>query len=99
VTRRFSFEYETDLIGWGLVSGASLLPDIDLPTSKLGRVLFWLSTRLEKRFGHRTITHSAIAITALALLASPLFLVKPLYAEGFGQQHYAFTVALANGTD
>lgn len=37
------------------------------------------STRLEKRFGYRTITHSAIAITALALLASPLFLVKPLY--------------------
>lgn len=77
------FEYQTDLIGWALASAASLLPDADLPTSKLGRALFWLSTRLEKRFGHRTLTHSFIAIAAVALLASPyvprgtsLFLVR-----------------------
>ncbi len=64
------FEYETDPVGWAIVCAASLLPDADLPTSKLGRALFWLSTRLEKRFGHRTITHSVIAIAALALLCS-----------------------------
>lgn len=73
------FEYNTDLIGWALASAASLLPDADLPTSKIGRALFWLSTRFEKRFGHRTITHSAIAIAALALFTSPLFLVEHLY--------------------
>jgi inner membrane protein len=73
------FEYQTDLIGWALASAASLLPDADLPTSKLGRALFWLSTRLEKRFGHRTLTHSFIAIAAVALLVSPLFLVEHLY--------------------
>lgn len=60
-------------------SAASLPPDADLPTSKLGRALFWLSTRLEKRFGHRTITHSVIAIIALALLTFPLLLVNPIY--------------------
>jgi inner membrane protein len=73
------FEYGTDLIGWALASAASLLPDADLPTSKVGRALFRLSTRLEKRFGHRTLTHSFIAIATVALLASPLFLVGSLY--------------------
>lgn len=73
------FEYDTDLVGGALAAGASLLPDVDLPTSKLGRVLFWLSTRLEKHFGHRTITHSFIAIIVLALLASPLLFIKALY--------------------
>lgn len=71
------FEYETDLIGWALAAAASLLPDTDLPTSKLGRALFWLSTRLERRFGHRTLTHSLIAVAVVTLLASPLFLVEP----------------------
>jgi inner membrane protein len=73
------FEYNTDLVGWALASAASLLPDADLPTSKIGRALFWLSARLEKRFGHRTLTHSVIAIAALALLVSPLLWVEPVY--------------------
>ena len=46
------FGYKPDWAGWALVSVAALLPDIDLPTSSLGRMLFWLSTRLEQRFGH-----------------------------------------------
>jgi inner membrane protein len=29
------FEYETDMIGWALAAAASLLPDADLPTSKI----------------------------------------------------------------
>ena len=70
------FEYPPDPVSWGLAGAASLLPDIDLPTSRLGRALFWASTRLERRFGHRTVTHSALA--AVALLASPLLLLKPL---------------------
>lgn len=73
------FEYRPDWIGWALASAASLAPDIDLPTSKPGRLLFWLSTRLERNFGHRTITHSAIAVGAVALLALPLLPFKSLY--------------------
>jgi len=68
------FEHKPDLVGWALSAGASLLPDVDLPTSKLGRALFWLSTRLERRYGHRTLTHSALAVGSIALLASPLLL-------------------------
>ncbi|MGH8569738.1 MAG: metal-dependent hydrolase, partial [Gammaproteobacteria bacterium] len=73
------FEYDTDLVGWALAAAASLLPDADLPVSKLGRALFWLSTRLERRFGHRTLTHSFVALAAVALLASPLLLVEPVW--------------------
>jgi inner membrane protein len=54
------FEYEPGLISWALAAGASLLPDIDLPTSRLGRVFFFVSTRLDRDFGHRTIAHSCV---------------------------------------
>lgn len=73
------FEYETSITGWALAAGASLLPDIDLPTSKLGRVLFWISTRLEREFGHRTVTHSMLALIVVAMLAGPLYLVNPAW--------------------
>ncbi|MBK1695402.1 metal-dependent hydrolase [Chromatium weissei] len=69
------FEYQPDLIGWGLAASCALLPDIDLPTSKFGRVLFWISTRLERRFGHRTLTHSFIGVLMVALLTAPLHLI------------------------
>ena len=69
------FEYQPDLTGWALTATAALLPDIDLPTSRLGRALFFISTRLEREFGHRTLTHSLIALLVVAVLASPLHLL------------------------
>lgn len=65
-------EYPADPIAWGLTAFASILPDVDLPTSRVGRPLFWLSTRLEKRFGHRTVTHSVFALILVVALAFPL---------------------------
>jgi inner membrane protein len=73
------FEYRADLVGWALAAGASLLPDIDLPTSKVGRILFWASTRMERNFGHRTITHSLLALLTVAALASFLYLFEPVW--------------------
>jgi len=73
------FGYPPDGVGWLLVAVASLGPDVDLPTSKVGRLLFWLSVPLEQRFGHRTITHSAVGLLVVALIASPLWWVRPLY--------------------
>ena len=72
------FEYRTDPVSWGLAMLFSLMPDIDLPTSKVGRPLFWISVPLEKRFGHRTITHSFIGVAILVALASPLYFIYPL---------------------
>jgi inner membrane protein len=72
------FEYTTDPFSWGLAILFSFMPDIDIPTSRVGRPLFWLSVPLEKRFGHRTITHSLIGVSCLAVLALPLYLLYPL---------------------
>ena len=73
------FGYKPDVVGGLLVAVASLGPDVDLPTSRVGRLLFWLSVPLERRFGHRTVTHSAVGLLTVALLAAPLWLVRPLY--------------------
>ena len=73
------FGYKPDWIGWLLAATASLLPDADLPTSKIGRLFFWLSVPLERRFGHRTLTHSAVGMMAVAMPAAPLWFVSPLY--------------------
>jgi inner membrane protein len=71
--------YRPDPVGWALAAVASLLPDVDLPTSKVGRLFFWLAVPLERRFGHRTITHSAVGLAAVAGLAAPLWWIEPLY--------------------
>ena len=62
-----------------LAAVASVLPDIDLPTAKIGRLFWFVSVPLERRFGHRTLTHSALMLLAVGLLASPLWLLNPLY--------------------
>lgn len=41
-----------------------LLPDIDHPSSLLGRRLRWISVPISRAFGHRGFTHSLIAIVA-----------------------------------
>ena len=38
----------------------SILPDIDLPTSWLGRIFFFISEPIERVFGHRSLTHSML---------------------------------------
>jgi inner membrane protein len=65
-------EYKIDNIAWLLAVVFSVMPDIDLPKSQIGRPLYFISVPLEKRFGHRTITHSIIGMGILAALAYPL---------------------------
>ncbi|MCB0084756.1 MAG: metal-dependent hydrolase, partial [Caldilineaceae bacterium] len=49
---------------------ASLLPDIDHPKSIIGRALKPIAVAINRRWGHRTITHSAvILITSTFLFA------------------------------
>jgi len=73
------FGYKPDGIGWLLAAIASLLPDIDLPPARMGRLFWFVSVPLERRFGHRTLTHSAVSLAAIAALAAPLWWVAPLY--------------------
>ena len=55
---------------------ASLLPDIDTEASRIGRLVPFVSRRIEKRFGHRTLTHSLLFIVFLAVTLSPLLLLN-----------------------
>jgi membrane-bound metal-dependent hydrolase YbcI (DUF457 family) len=51
----------------------ALLPDLDSAASHVGRLFPWLSRPLERRFGHRTVTHSLLATGSVALVTFLLF--------------------------
>ena len=50
---------------------ATLLPDIDKSDSLFGQVLPWVSRWFERRFPHRSCTHSLVASGALAIATYP----------------------------
>lgn len=49
----------------------SLLPDIDISVSPAGRVFPWISRWLERRFPHRSCTHSFFASFIVAIATYP----------------------------
>ena len=58
---------------------AALLPDIDKSDSTLGQVLFPISHWFERRFPHRSCTHSIVASGILALIIYPFAAVGYVY--------------------
>lgn len=54
---------------------ASLLPDVDISTSPAGRVLPWIARYFERRFPHRSCTHSLLASLVVAVAGYSLSLV------------------------
>src|SRR5258708_3686605 len=70
-----------NLVSASVIAISSLLPDIDTAASTVGRIVPFLATRLERKFGHRTLTHSIIFVLSLGLLSLPLYALNPsLYA-------------------
>ncbi len=61
---------------------ASQLPDVDTTKSYSGRVLFPLSSYLEKRFAHRSITHSFLALAIFAVVVFPVTFFGDRYYLG-----------------
>jgi len=63
----------------------ALCPDLDMPTSTIGRLFPFVSKPLERRFGHRSVTHSllgwGIATLVFALLLGGIFLSLKLLAS------------------
>ena len=55
------------------IAFASILADVDTAASTVGKVMPFLSTRIERRFGHRTLTHSALFVCALSIICLPLY--------------------------
>jgi inner membrane protein len=60
---------------------SSLLPDIDTTKSTIGKVLKPVSSFLDTKFGHRTITHSLLACVFLAIISLPLLFLKTNYYQ------------------
>ncbi len=52
----------------GVIAGA-VMPDADLPSSAVGRALGPVSRWIHRRFGHRTVLHSAWGVGVVLLLA------------------------------
>jgi len=49
---------------------ASLLPDIDHTKSIIGKLFFPLARAINRKYGHRTITHSVIVLVGLTAAIS-----------------------------
>jgi inner membrane protein len=58
------------------------LPDVDTTKSYSGRILFPLSSYLEKRFVHRSITHSFLALAVFAIAIFPVTFLGYQYYLG-----------------
>ena len=58
-----------DPLPLGLAILGSQLPDLDTTESTIGKIFFPLSSWIEDRFPHRSITHSLLATGAIALLS------------------------------
>jgi inner membrane protein len=68
-----SFALETtNPLALGTAALASQLPDVDTSSSLAGRLFLPLSRWLERRWPHRTVTHSVLATVVIALLSLPL---------------------------
>ena len=60
----------------------SLLPDIDHPESTIGRVFRPLSKYIQRKYGHRTVTHSLFAIMVVSAALLPLLLLPRILQWG-----------------
>jgi len=60
-----------------VIAVSSLLPDIDTSVSTVGKAVPAVSIIVERKFGHRTLTHSVACIVGLAILLLPLYAVLP----------------------
>jgi inner membrane protein len=50
----------------GLAVIGSQLPDLDTTTSTIGKIFFPISSWIEDRFPHRSVTHCLLATAAIA---------------------------------
>jgi len=61
-------EHPPTIQGVVATAAGSLLPDIDLPTSAIGRPFFPIASWMNRKIGHRTLTHSFVGTLLFALL-------------------------------
>ena len=61
----------------------SVIPDIDHPRSVIGKIFYPVAVFLERRFGHRTVTHSLIgwAIATAIFAVATLLIILTLHTD------------------
>jgi inner membrane protein len=70
---------------------ASLMPDIDTSTSPAGRVFFFVARYLERRFPHRSCTHSLVASLIVAIASYGIVIasnVSMSFAHAFNLSYF-----------
>src|SRR3989338_703430 len=93
-------------VQWGLhwtiiifaILGA-IIPDVDHPKSIIGKILFPISLPLERRYGHRTMTHSlfgwAIFTVIFAVLIGLISFLPQISAWGWGDMPIRWIAAFS----
>ncbi len=92
ITTLLGFSLELDFLVYGFALLGAVLPDIDHPHSIVGRIFWPISLRLDRIFGHRTITHSLLGFAVISLLAAPLLLLKKEYYLFFVLAYFSHIV-------
>jgi inner membrane protein len=77
IAKIISFPFTIGFLGG--VSLGSLLPDIDEPNSFIGRRSFGIARVINKRYGHRGMTHSFFVWIVLSFI---LLLIPNLFTIG-----------------
>lgn len=72
-----------DPITVGFLILGSLIPDIDTATSAIGRTCFPIAAAIEKKWGHRTVTHSFVGLIAIGIVMLPFFFLRRGYFYAF----------------
>lgn len=70
------FGSDVGIAQYSVLAVGALLPDFDTQNSGFGRMIKPVSGAIERRFGHRTITHSLLGLLLVSILFSPLLLLS-----------------------
>ncbi len=86
----------------GLIASLfSLLPDIDHPESMLGRLFPPLSKYIQRKYGHRTVTHSIFAIMVMSVIFLPFLILAHsggagVFSSSMGSLYFAALLAFSS---
>ena len=80
------FGYRPDWVSWALAAVASGLPDVDLPPAKIGRLFWFVSMPLERRFGSssRSLFFNYLILNGNFLRCNPDYTEKILINQDTG---------------
>ncbi|MDA2934071.1 metal-dependent hydrolase, partial [Acidobacteria bacterium AH-259-D05] len=92
-------ESSVSIEGLAVTAAGSLLPDIDTPTSSIGRPFFPLARWINQKIGHRTLTHSFLGMAIFALLVlGTAWILSQWTGQAAPLMHYGWLLILGYGS-